>query len=224
MSSTHFFRTVLRGTPRRTPVGGERLDKHGALSDGPSARSPALLRPILVYPRNAPPRCKEPEGTERSGANNDCTFADVRRCLLCFKVPAVVEDSQRLLGNYVTPSNCFTKQPKTAAFTRLCTAPLPGPVGAVNNKLSQFVSGTRASGRGLRGWRVACVFQGHRSTRSGLAKAWKKKERAGRCERDVRDRKALAKRKVVRQTDGPRRCANARLKTYRFVYASNNAA
>lgn len=27
---------LLRGTPR-TPVGGERLDKHGALSDGPSA-------------------------------------------------------------------------------------------------------------------------------------------------------------------------------------------
>lgn len=36
MSSTHFFGAVLRGTPR-TPMGGERLDKHGALSDGPSA-------------------------------------------------------------------------------------------------------------------------------------------------------------------------------------------
>ncbi|KYQ54264.1 hypothetical protein ALC60_06808 [Trachymyrmex zeteki] len=36
MSSTHFFGAVLQGTPR-TPVGGERLDKHGALSDGPSA-------------------------------------------------------------------------------------------------------------------------------------------------------------------------------------------
>jgi len=36
MSSTHFFEAVLQGTPR-TPVGGERLDKHGALSDGPSA-------------------------------------------------------------------------------------------------------------------------------------------------------------------------------------------
>lgn len=40
-------------------------------------------------------------------------LADVRRCLPRFKVPAVVEDSQRLLGNYVTPSNCFTKQPET---------------------------------------------------------------------------------------------------------------
>jgi len=37
-------------------------------------------------------------------------LADVRRCLPCFKVAAVVEDSQRLLGNYVRPSNCFTKQ------------------------------------------------------------------------------------------------------------------
>ncbi|KYN00975.1 Knirps-related protein [Cyphomyrmex costatus] len=36
MSSTHFFGAVLQGTPR-TPVGGERLDKHEALSDGPSA-------------------------------------------------------------------------------------------------------------------------------------------------------------------------------------------
>lgn len=44
MSGTHFFGyALLRGMPR-TPVGGERLGKHGALSDGPSA---PLLFPAL---------------------------------------------------------------------------------------------------------------------------------------------------------------------------------
>ncbi|KYN20125.1 hypothetical protein ALC57_07415 [Trachymyrmex cornetzi] len=56
MSSTHFFGAVLQGTPR-TPVGGERLDKHGALSDGPSAvlsgPSKPFYGPTLLYPRNA---------------------------------------------------------------------------------------------------------------------------------------------------------------------------
>ncbi|EGI71035.1 hypothetical protein G5I_00144 [Acromyrmex echinatior] len=56
MSSTHFFGAVLQGTPR-TPVGGERLDKHGALSDGPSAAlsdpSKPFYGPTLLYPRNA---------------------------------------------------------------------------------------------------------------------------------------------------------------------------
>lgn len=71
---------------------------------------------------------------------------------------------------------------------------------AVNNKLYQFVSRTRTSGHSLRGWRVACVFQSHRSTRSGWQRRGRKRSRGGR---DVRDRKALAKRKVVHQTDEP---------------------
>lgn len=69
MSSTHFFGTVLRGTPR-TPVGGERLDKHGALSDGPSALS-GPLRPILLYPRDALLR----RGRQKSGAPSRATLS-----------------------------------------------------------------------------------------------------------------------------------------------------
>jgi len=41
-SGTHFSLAALRATPR-TPVGGERLGKHGALSDGPSAAAPPVL-------------------------------------------------------------------------------------------------------------------------------------------------------------------------------------
>ena len=51
---------------------------------------------------------------------------------------------------------------------------------AVNNKLYQFVSRTRTSNHGLRGWRVACVFQCHRSTRSGWQKRKRKRSKGGR--------------------------------------------
>ncbi|KAG7200364.1 hypothetical protein KM043_017820 [Ampulex compressa] len=59
MSSTHFSETTLRGIAHgmpRTPVGGERLGKHGALSDGPST----ALRPYcgprwtFLYPITHP--------------------------------------------------------------------------------------------------------------------------------------------------------------------------
>lgn len=56
MSSTHFFGAALRGMPR-TPVGGERLGKHGALSDGPSAAlsGPSAAHSGRVYPAT---RCR----------------------------------------------------------------------------------------------------------------------------------------------------------------------
>lgn len=62
-----------------------------------------------------------------------------------------------------------------SGFTRIL-APGAGR-GPFNNKLSHFVSGTRASGRGLRGWRVACMFQGHRSSGSGRQRRGGQKER-----------------------------------------------
>lgn len=72
----------------------------------------------------------------------------------------------------------FTSFDKSGAhlsgFTRILA---PGAGRTVNNKLSQFVSGTRASGHGLRGWRVACVFQGHRSTRSAWQRRGRKRNR-----------------------------------------------
>jgi len=64
MSSTHFFEAVLRGMPR-TPVGGERLGKHGALSDGPSA---GALRPFCSPLWSTMQRAAALERWTKSGA------------------------------------------------------------------------------------------------------------------------------------------------------------
>jgi len=116
-------------------------------------------------------------------------------------------------------SRCLTKQRDGAhlsGFTRILA---PGADRAVNNKLYQFVSRTRASERpDLRGWRVACVFQGHRSTRLGQAKAWKKK--AGDAGEASGIEKRSQKGKWCAKLMGS--SMRERALTYHLVYASNN--
>lgn len=97
-----FARYLARGFGRSRESGRIVADKSSPRPDRSSApcrqlekRQYCRANEFLVSERTGP-------GTSRRG------------CLPSFNVLRVVEDSQRLLGNYVTPSNCFTKQSESA--------------------------------------------------------------------------------------------------------------
>jgi len=94
---------------------------------------------------------------------------------------------------------------RLSGFARIL-APGAGVGQLTTNYINLLVARERITAVVLRGWRAACVFQGYRSSPGpGWQRRGRKRSRRAMLAggRGVRDRKALAKRKVVHQTDGP---------------------